>query len=238
GPPIRRGPTAVRGRARPGGFRGLREICPVLLRGRLPSGRREVRSWRPRRVGVSMGPMPARGFGSAARKKTRRPGAARLALALVLYSLPVGALAPEAQAAGATCLGQPATIVGTNGNDIINGTNGDDVIAGLGGDDTINGLGGNDTIHGGPGGDVIQGDAGNDVIYGDDGNDTLSGGDGQDRIYGGPGNDDLVGGAGDDQLYGEDGNDSLSGGPGNDVCDGGPGTDQADSTCESKVNIP
>ena len=48
----------------------------------------------------------------------------------------------------ATCLSladftlQPATIVGTPGDDTLRGTEGPDVIVGLGGDDTIFGLGG------------------------------------------------------------------------------------------------
>ena len=40
----------------------------------------------------------------------------------------------------------PATIVGTEGNDVIRGTDGPDVIAGLGGDDRIWGLGNDDVI--------------------------------------------------------------------------------------------
>ncbi|MDQ1503354.1 MAG: hypothetical protein QOD57_1081, partial [Actinomycetota bacterium] len=46
-----------------------------------------------------MGPMPQR----------RRPGAARLGLTLLISSWPVLAGGPAAQAAGATCLGAPAT---------------------------------------------------------------------------------------------------------------------------------
>src|SRR5581483_799000 len=231
------------------------EICPVFLRGPVRVLCPGVGSWEPRRVGVSMGPVPARRlrgfareFGGFSRRRTCRPGAARLALTVALAAGPTLAGAgPVAHAATAACLGQPATIVGTPGNDVINGTPGDDVISGLGGDDTINGNGGNDiicgdegndTIHGGQGDDVIQGGPGDDVIYGDEGSDTLNGNDGTDRVYGGPGDDDLSGGAGDDQLFGEDGNDSLSGGPGSDRCDGGPGTDTADSTCETKINIP
>ena len=54
------------------------------------------------------------------------------------------------------CLGSPATIVGTEGNDILTGTSGDDVIVGLGGNDLIRGMGGSDTICGGDGGDLIE----------------------------------------------------------------------------------
>jgi Ca2+-binding RTX toxin-like protein len=95
-----------------------------------------------------------------------------------------------------TCFDAPATIVGTEGNDVIEGTPGDDVIVGLGGDDTI------------------RGSAGNDRLCGDDGNDRLEGGEGNDKIRGGNG---------DDTLLGEAGNDTLDGQGGKDVCQVGPG---------------
>jgi Ca2+-binding RTX toxin-like protein len=81
-----------------------------------------------------------------------------------------------------TCLGEPATIVGTQGNDTITGTSGDDVIAALGGDDMITSGGssdmdlicagdGNDTVIVTSsaelfdfGGAVVSGDAGDDRI--------------------------------------------------------------------------
>ena len=47
------------------------------------------------------------------------------------------------------CLGRAATIVGSNGDDVLKGTKGDDVIAGLDGTESINGSAGNDTICGG-----------------------------------------------------------------------------------------
>jgi Ca2+-binding RTX toxin-like protein len=65
------------------------------------------------------------------------------ALVLGLIAAP-GAFAQEA----VTCLDlatfteEPATIVGTNGSDILRGTPGRDVIAGLDGNDIILGLGG------------------------------------------------------------------------------------------------
>lgn len=43
----------------------------------------------------------------------------------------------------------PATIVGTNGSDVLRGTPGRDVIAGPDGNDVILGLGGDDVICGG-----------------------------------------------------------------------------------------
>jgi Ca2+-binding RTX toxin-like protein len=143
----------------------------------------------------------------------------------------------------ALCLGRPATIVGTNGNDTIVGTNGVDVILGLGGDDDIRGLGGNDLIcggggndrvRGGNGSDRIAGGSGNDVVFGDGGSDTVFGGDGWDSVrggqgadalHGGDGKDRLLGGGGEDQLFGDLGHDDLFGGSNNDLLEGGPGQD-------------
>jgi len=102
-----------------------------------------------------------------------------------MYDLTVSAL----------CRDKPATIVGTNGDDILIGTRRTDVIAGLGGNDTITGRRAQDFLCGGPG------------------NDVLSGGAGGDR---------LLGGGGADSLFGNTGNDSLWGGPGLDSADGGP----------------
>src|SRR3990172_6440770 len=66
--------------------------------------------------------------------------------------------------ASVDCVGQTATIVGTDGDDVIVGTDGNDVIAGLGG---------NDIISGGKGDDLICGGVGNDTLYGEDGKDQL-----------------------------------------------------------------
>lgn len=110
-----------------------------------------------------------------------------------------------------------ATIVGTDGPDVITGTPGDDVIVGLGGDDQIAGLGGNDTICGGDGNDGISGDAGDDDIYGDAGNDDIRGKAGNDEIFTGTGNDSVDAGDGDDEVTSEGGNNSLRGGNGNDI---------------------
>jgi Ca2+-binding RTX toxin-like protein len=163
------------------------------------------------------------------------------------------------------CDGKPATIIGSDDDDILTGTEDDDVIVGLGGKDVIYGLGGNDTICGGPGDDVIFGDAGADRIFGDVGNDVLlggtgpdqlfggdghdvllgesgadvlSGGSGDDSLHGGDGNDRLLGGSGNDTLRGDAGDDELSGGTGSDVCDGGSDTDAILGGCEASLNIP
>jgi Ca2+-binding RTX toxin-like protein len=89
-----------------------------------------------------------------------------------------------------TCDGRLATMVGTNGNDVIKGTPGRDVIVGLGGDDQISGLAQDDIICGGPGDDVIWGGAGNDLSYGGDGHDLIDAGPGNDTSDGGPGDRD------------------------------------------------
>src|SRR4029453_20256 len=66
----------------------------------------------------------------------------RSGMGLLVAMLTVGttlAWAMPAQAARLMCLGRPATIIGTAGNDTLIGTPGADVIAGLGGEDTISG---------------------------------------------------------------------------------------------------
>ncbi|MDP2709786.1 MAG: FG-GAP-like repeat-containing protein [Solirubrobacteraceae bacterium] len=127
-----------------------------------------------------------------------------------------------------SCDGHPATIVGTEGNDVLVGTSGDDVIVGLGGNDVIVGLGGNDIICGGAGDDVIDGGSGHDRLFGQAGNDVISGGAGDDVISGGWGDDVISGGNGDD---------TIDGAAGWDVCAGGSGTDTA-VNCEIESSIP
>ena len=89
----------------------------------------------------------------------------------------------------ATCKGQPATIVGTSGPDVLKGTPGPDVIAALGGDDVVHGRNGDDLICLGPGNDRGFGDNGNDRIFGQAGRDVLTGGPGLDTGDGGTGSD-------------------------------------------------
>jgi Ca2+-binding RTX toxin-like protein len=60
------------------------------------------------------------------------------------------------------CLGEPATIVGTEGNDTLVGTPGRDVIVALGGNDTVQALGGDDLVCGGDGNDFLEGGTGTD----------------------------------------------------------------------------
>ncbi len=117
---------------------------------------------------------------------------------------------------GVLCAGRKATIVGTNGDDLLRGTAGNDVI--VAGD-------GNDVIWGGGGNDIICGDTGNDTIYGEDGNDTVWAGAGNDTIRGGNGNDVIDGQNGRDRLHGNEGSDTLIGGGKRDVIKGNSGDD-------------
>ena len=124
------------------------------------------------------------------------------------------------------CHGRQATIVGTDGNDVLHGTPGRDVIWGGKGDDTIYGSLGNDLLCGGPGSDLIHGGRGNDTVDGGAGADDQVNGDlGDDKVLGGAGNADDVagdlgidivnGGPGDDDLvHGDYGYDRMAGGAG------------------------
>ena len=118
--------------------------------------------------------------------------------------------------AGPTCLGQPATIVGDNGNNTITGTPGRDVILALGGDDSVFAGGGRDLVCLGAGFDLGVGGPKGDVV---------KGGLNADRIRGKGGADVLRGNRGPDRLRGGRGPDFLNGGPGFDFCRGGPGVD-------------
>jgi hypothetical protein len=125
----------------------------------------------------------------------------------------------------ATCNGHLATIVGTEGDDVIDGTPVRDVIAGLGGKDTIRGLGGDDIICGGDGNDVIRGGTGRDLIRGDNGRDKLYGDQDVDWLFGGGHVDKLFGNGGDDILSGQQAKDLLNGQRGHDALFGGPAGD-------------
>ena len=159
--------------------------------------------------------------------------------------------------AGACSEAEVSVMVGTSGCTML-GTEGDDVIQGTEGDDVICALGGNDTVHGHGGDDVIYGGAGDDTIY-SNGVSTVYAGAGDDavhissttwredraEVYGGVGDDMIIhsghsygvikiyGGAGDDTLNG-DGNHYLAeaasyriyGGYGDDTIYGGPYSDR------------
>ena len=134
-----------------------------------------------------------------------------------------------------TCLGVPATIVGTNKDDVLLGTPGPDVIAGLNGKDVIHGQGGDDLLCGDEGVDEIRGGEGNDRMDGGNGESRLFGEEGDDHLLGGNGNDLLDGGAGDDLLRGERGNDQIAGGFGLDRLEGGQGDDILDGGGEDDL---
>ncbi len=134
-----------------------------------------------------------------------------------------------------TCKNRVATIVGTEGPDVLTGTAGDDVIVALGGDDRVVALGGNDIVCGGDGNDQIDGGDGHDFLRGGAGDDVLRGGADHDKLLGGDGNDLLQGNRGTDWLAGQNGDDDLrgAGGPdhlrghaGNDTLSGGAGADR------------
>ncbi|MGI9606617.1 MAG: CAP domain-containing protein [Acidimicrobiales bacterium] len=119
---------------------------------------------------------------------------------------------------GAECKGRAATIVGTNGDDVLHGTSGPDVIVALAGDDVIRGLDGDDIICAGEGNDEVYGDAGADTILGGAGNDTIRGGAGGDALHGQGGRDRLAGNQGNDLLVGGNRADVLLGNTGRDTC--------------------
>ncbi len=135
-------------------------------------------------------------------------------------------------AAGPTCGGVAATIVGDQFANVIVGTAGNDVIVGLDGDDDVSGLAGNDTICLEGGDDTASGGDGADTIRGGDGEDSISGGGGNDSLFGGPDADVIEGDDGDDFILGnagggdvDDAGDHISGGSGNDYIDGWVGDD-------------
>ena len=136
-----------------------------------------------------------------------------MAAGLLLAALAIPVLGTEV-AAGPTCGGEPATIVGTEGDDELRGTPGRDVIVGLGGDDEIGGVDGRDRLCGGPG---------DDLLYG---------GRHDDRLVGGPGDDFMTGGGGEDALFGGDGGDYLTTG---ERVDGGSGSDRCNVPGDTKV---
>jgi Ca2+-binding RTX toxin-like protein len=153
---------------------------------------------------------------------------------------------PPSPPAAASCRGQPATHVGTSGNDTIVGTSGNDVIVTLGGNDTVKSKGGDDVVCAGPGNDTVRAGSGNDRVLGQGGKDFLLGQGGKDRINGGGGRDHIKGGSGRDNLRGQGANDTLrgqggadrlNGGPGRDLCNGGAGRDTA-TACEVEQLIP
>ncbi|MEZ5076367.1 MAG: calcium-binding protein [Solirubrobacterales bacterium] len=153
-------------------------------------------------------------------------GLALAAAGVAVALAPSGVVAVAAEEEVPTCHGKEATIVGTDGDDVLHGTPERDVIAGGAGDDEIYGALGSDVICGGPGSDLIHGGRGNDEVDGGPGQrDRVIGDLGDDKVLGGPGGYDEVagdlgidvvnGGAGDhDLVHGDYGWDRMSGGAG------------------------
>lgn len=169
-------------------------------------------------------------MGSGTRVRSRKQWSVRVRSAVVAVAAAAALVAVPAagpaDAQGPRCGGLPATIVGTDGDDVLTGTAGRDVIAARGGDDVINGAGGNDIICGNGGNDRINGGGGNDRIVGNGGDDRISGGSGNDNINGSGGADRIKGGGGSDRLKGGGGADVLKGGGGADTLAGGGGVDR------------
>jgi Ca2+-binding RTX toxin-like protein len=124
------------------------------------------------------------------------------------------------------CDGLVTTLLGTEGDDVLDGTSGDDVVYAGPGNDTVNGLAGDDIVCGGDGDDSLDGGDGNDTLRGVEGNDDLAGAGGYDDLFGGTGSDALDGGDNADTLVGDTGNDELRGGKGNDSLNAGEGVDK------------
>jgi len=129
---------------------------------------------------------------------------------------------------GLSCLGRVATVLGTEGDDLLVGTEGDDVIVARGGNDAVWAGSGDDLLCLGAGDDFANGGGGDDHIRAEDGDDLVLSGTGDDTVWGGAGNDVLGGAAGSDLLIGETGDDSLLGGDGDDVLWAGRGDDRID----------
>ncbi len=174
-----------------------------------------------------------------------RRSALATATALGVVTVTVAAFTAPVQAAASTCNGEPATIVGTSGDDVLVGTRGRDVVVGLAGDDVIRGRGGDDLLCGDAGRDVLRGGPGSDLLdvgpdVGGDADvvtydtarrgvvaDMRTGtvrGQGRDQVvgerfalHGSPHDDELTGGAGSEVLAGLGGDDKVAGTTGDDV---------------------
>lgn len=128
----------------------------------------------------------------------------KLFMVVAVFVTSIGSARAAHEDTHLSCLGEPATIEGTPGDDVLRGTHGHDVIAGVSGDDAIFGLGGDDYICGGEGDDQIEAAGGDDFVFGGAGHDQVLAGSGDDYAYGGPG---------DDVVLGQDGTDLVRGGP-------------------------
>ena len=197
--------------------------------------------------------------------------AVALPVAVCLAALTAGVSLAAARAATGllpptTCRGEPITILGTPGDDVIQGTTGPDVIHGQAGQDVILGLDGDDLICDDSGSNVLRGGAGDDRLFdsarvfpgklsGGPGDDLLSlaEGDAVDyRLAAGPVTVDLGAGTavgeGNDTIVFRSGSfmrvmgsvfdDTLLGGPGGDWFYGNGGADFIDGRGGSDSMTP
>ena len=148
---------------------------------------------------------------------------------------------PSASAGTPKCRTEDATIVGTDGDDVIHGTPGDDVIVARGGDDVIRSGRGQDTVCAGSGHDDVRTGSGfQDTVWAGAGDDVVHGGPGRNLLIAGPGNDRMYGSshfdnfespgrrtwdADTDLFVGRGRRDSFSADPGDDTFLGGKGPD-------------
>lgn len=181
-----------------------------------------------------------RGFVTVVALMSAAPGG------LTLFGLGIASASP-----GASCHGQPATVVGSNRSDTyLDQEDSDnpnprlrnhDVVVLGGGRDTVylSGEATSLTICGGSGNDrlIVNGaNFGKDYFYGQSGDDTLGNGADPDELQpkawmtlsGGPGRDALYGSFLRDRLLGDGGNDIAEGGEGPDRFGMGSGDDRAD----------
>ena len=162
----------------------------------------------------------------------------------VLASAPAAVAAPML---GELCLGEPATVVGTDGRETINGTGNREVIIAGDGNDTINGNGGEDVICAGDSDTQRENDQfDDDIVRGGEDRDRINGGFGNDLIDGRGGNDELLGDDGTepsgfvstaDKIDGGDGDDLLRGGGDQDILRGQNGADQIEAQAGSQAFI-
>jgi Ca2+-binding RTX toxin-like protein len=145
----------------------------------------------------------------------------RLRFLLVTAAIALVPAASAEGAAGPTCFGKPASIVG---HGALEGTTHADVIVGGAGVDRIKAGGGNDLICTRGGADLIEGGVGSDRIDAGSGGDEVVGENGSDTVLAGGGSDTVIGKRGNDRLFGGPGaRDFLDSGLGDDTLDGGPG---------------
>lgn len=167
--------------------------------------------------------------------RTSKLRQARIAGIASMALIALWAIGP-AQAHAIKCGGKKATIVGSNGDNVIKAPKkGPQVIHGRGGNDVIIAKRGKDVVCGGSGNDVISAGTGTDKSFGGSGDDYLHlgpgrdkaiGGGGIDTIFGGAGGDQVRGGVGDDRLFGGIQDDTLIGDAGIDLLAGGHGIDK------------